>query len=115
MPKIVRTIKLHLHANEETDAAFRNMTERYAQACNEISEYTFNNGLILNSNELQNRLYQTVRKKYGLKAQLAVSVFNSRNSVEAESVQVSRRRKNIQLQKRSHLASEADRVQPSPG
>ena len=77
MPKIVRTIKLHLHANEETDAAFRNMTERYAQACNEISEYTFNNGLILNSNELQNRLYQTVRKKYGLKAQLAVSVFKT--------------------------------------
>lgn len=77
MPEIVKTVKLHLHADADADLLFKSMTERYAQACNEISEYTFDNGLILSSVELQNRLYQTVREKYGLKSQLTVSAFKT--------------------------------------
>ena len=77
MPDIVKTIKLHLHTDAESDRAFKVMTELYSQACTEVSEYTFNNGMILNSNRLQSMLYQTVRKKYGLKSQLAVSVFKT--------------------------------------
>lgn len=63
MPDIVKTIKLHLHTDAESDRAFKVMTELYSQACTEVSEYTFNNGMILNSNRLQSMLYQAVRKK----------------------------------------------------
>ena len=77
MATITKTVKLHLHADNKADNAFRSMTESYSRACCEVSEYTFNNGLILNSNKLQKILYHTIREKYGLKSQLAVSVFKT--------------------------------------
>lgn len=77
MPEIVKTIKIHLRPSKDEKEAFRMLTERYAAACTYVSDYVFNHGFILNSNELQKLLYQTVRKEFGLKSQLTISVFKT--------------------------------------
>lgn len=78
MADIVKTMKLHLHVkNDDVVTAFKQVTTTYADACNYVSEYTFNNGFELNSNRLQKVLYSSVRSAYGLKSQFAVSVFKT--------------------------------------
>lgn len=77
MPEITEAMKLRLHVTEGQDAAFRELTKRYAQACDFVSRYVFDNGFILNPSELQKRLYTEVRARFGLKSQLAVSVFKT--------------------------------------
>lgn len=78
MADIVKTMKLHLHVkDDDIAAAFKKVTAAYADACNYVSEYTFNNGFELNSNRLQKVLYSSVRSEYGLKSQFAVSVFKT--------------------------------------
>lgn len=78
MADIVKTMKLHLHVkDDDVAAAFKKVTITYADACNYVSEYTFNNGFELNSNRLQKVLYSSVRSEYGLKSQFAVSVFKT--------------------------------------
>ena len=77
MPALVQTMKLHLHTDHETDTLFYELSCRYAQACDYISQYVFDNGFDLNSNRLQERLYSSVRKNFGLKSQMAVSSFKT--------------------------------------
>ena len=81
MAELAKTIKLHLLIDPEkkvkTESMFENLTERYASACNEISQYIFNNGFILNYIEIQKVLYQSIREKYGLKSQMAISSFKT--------------------------------------
>lgn len=77
MPEITKTIKLHLHVSKENKEAFRALTTTYAQACNYVSGFLFNNGFTLNAIELQKILYATVREKFGLKSQQAISVFRT--------------------------------------
>lgn len=77
MDTITTTMKLHIHATKDDIIAFKLMTQTYMDACNEISEYVFNNGLIMNSNKLQSKLYKHVRETYPLKAQLTVSTFKT--------------------------------------
>ena len=73
MPEAVRTIKLCLNTNESDDCAFRELTERYAEACTYISKYVFEHGFIMNFMKLQNELYSDVRNQFGLKAQMTIS------------------------------------------
>lgn len=77
MATITKTMKLYLHTDAEANMAFAELTERYRQACNEASEYAFSHGMITNSNRLQSMLYGGIRERYGLKAQLTVSVFKT--------------------------------------
>lgn len=78
MAEIIKTMKLHLHVKEDNVVtAFKETTATYTDACNYVSEYTFNNGFELNSNKLQKVLYSSVRSIYGLKSQFAVSVFKT--------------------------------------
>lgn len=77
MPVIVKTMKLHLHTTNEDDLLFCQLTEQYALACNQISQYVFDNGFILNFMELQKHLYQSIRDAYGLKAQMTISAFKT--------------------------------------
>lgn len=77
MPVIVKTMKLHLHTTMEDDLLFCQLTEQYALACNQISQYVFDNGFILNFMELQKHLYQTVRDGFNLKAQMTISALKT--------------------------------------
>ena len=74
---MLKTLKLRILPNDEQIAALRQMTEQYRQACNFVSQYTFDNGIELNSFKLQKALYADVRENFGLKAQMAVSVFRT--------------------------------------
>lgn len=77
MPELVKTLKLHLHTNDEADALFRELTCRFSDACTDISKYVFDNGFIMNFMDLQDHLYQYVRDTYGLKAQMTISAFKT--------------------------------------
>jgi len=74
---MLKTLKLKILPNIDEAKELAIMSEQYRQACNYVSEYVFNNGFELNSYELQKVLYQTVRDKFKLKAQMTVSVFRT--------------------------------------
>lgn len=66
---------LDLTIEQQND--LKRMQEQYRKACNFVSEYVFNHDFVLNSVTLSNSLYHTVRSEFGLKAQLASSVFKT--------------------------------------
>lgn len=74
---ITRTLKLHIFPTSDEQQLLRDMTEQYRQACNFVSQYVFDHGFVLNSYQLQKILYADVRVQFGLKAQMAVSVFRT--------------------------------------
>ena len=74
---MIQTVKLKILPSSEQIAELRRMSEQYRQACNFVSEYTFENGIEMNSFKLQKELYAAVRSNFGLKAQMAVSVFRT--------------------------------------
>lgn len=77
MSDITKTMKLHIHTDAESDASFKELTERYSCACNEISRYVFDNGFILNFMSLQDKLYRSIRDNHGLKSQMTISAFKT--------------------------------------
>lgn len=75
---ITRTIKVRLILNNTNESLLlNNMLTQYADACNFVSQYVFDNGFELNSNKLSNKLYHDVRTNFNLKSQLASSVFKT--------------------------------------
>lgn len=77
MPDTVKTMKLHIHADEAVREQLELLTERYAAACTFVSRYVFDNGFIMNFMKLQDALYKTVREDFGLKSQFAISVMKT--------------------------------------
>jgi putative transposase len=91
--EINQVVKLHLlDLSKDDKAQLFNVGEQYRQACNYVSDYVFNNGFELNSNKLHKHLYQDVRQRFNLKAQLAASVMKT----------VTARYKTVQTQLRQH-------------
>ena len=70
-----KVMKLHIHPCAEAVAAFKEMTSVYKDACNYVSQYVFDNGFVLNTNELNAKLYSSVRSMFGLKSQMTQSAF----------------------------------------
>ncbi|WP_288298739.1 transposase [uncultured Megasphaera sp.] len=77
MQDLTKTIKLRLYVDDNQIQQLQEMTEQYRQACNFVSQYIFDNDFELNSNRLNKALYQEVRGTFGLKSQLAQSVFRT--------------------------------------
>lgn len=77
MPDISLTMKLHIHANSGADTLFRELTRRYRDACDYISQYVFNNGFPLNFMSLQKELYGDISQKFSLKSQMSISTLKT--------------------------------------
>lgn len=77
MQELVKTMKLLLVTTPEEERLFRELTCRYADACNEVSQYVFDNDFPLDSNVLHDALYRHIRSAYGLKSQMSCSVFKT--------------------------------------
>ena len=77
MSEITKTMKLHIHTDDVSDALFKELTGLYSCACNEVSRYVFDNDFILNYMKLQEKLYHTIRDNYALKAQMTISVLKT--------------------------------------
>lgn len=77
MGEIVKTMKLYIHTDETAGQLFQELTSRYASACNEVSQYVFDHGFVLNFAKLQEVLYYQIRNTYGLKAQMAISALKT--------------------------------------
>lgn len=77
MPEVVKTAKILLLTDNDSEAQFMEMTGLYADACTYVSQWVFDNGFPLNSNKVQEKLYSCVRERFLLKSQLAVSVFKT--------------------------------------
>ena len=59
------------------EQAFSAVTERYAEACTYVSCYYFEHNCTGSAIDLQKVLYADVRTSYGLKSQMAISVFKT--------------------------------------
>lgn len=77
MPEIIKTMKLHLHTDYATGMLFQEEAERYAAACNFVSQYVFDNGFELNYLNVHKKLYKVVRDSYLLKSQMTISAFKT--------------------------------------
>ena len=76
--EISLTSKLRIVFQSEADrkSAYDTMTA-YRDACNFVSQYIFDHDFVLKQNELQSVLYHELRNRFGLKSQMAVSVFRT--------------------------------------
>ena len=50
--EVVKTMKLHIRPSEEAAVLFRELTEKYRDACNYVSGYIFNHGFELRYQEV---------------------------------------------------------------
>ena len=67
-------IKVKLKISEpNTGIKFSKTMEKYRLACNYVSEYLFNNDFPLNKNEVQKKIYNTIRENFNLKSQMTIS------------------------------------------
>lgn len=72
------TIKVKLKLqNDDTSSLFTTMMEQYRKACNYVSKYVFNHDFCLKQSPLNKALYQDIRAKFDLKAQLTQSVIKT--------------------------------------
>lgn len=74
---IVKTMKLRIHPDAAASKQLAALTKRYAEACNLVSQYAFDHGVMTDSNALQRALYYDVRDQFGLKSQLTCSVMKT--------------------------------------
>lgn len=74
---IVKTMKLRIHPDAEASKQLALLTRRYAEACNLVSQYAFDNNMMISSNTLQRNLYHTVRDQLELKSQMTCSVMKT--------------------------------------
>lgn len=70
---VLKTMKLHIHVSEEDEFLLKDLTAKYSEACNALSEYLFQHDFPMNFMVLQNAMYQTIRDMYGLKSQMTIS------------------------------------------
>ncbi len=62
MPNLTKTIKLRLNVTEEQVMLFCQMTERYRQGCNFVSQYIFAHAFPLAFTKLSKTLYLSCGK-----------------------------------------------------
>ena len=72
--KIVRTLKIKLNLSNEQILTIDNTMQSFLEALNYASKISFNNGEITNKPALQKIVYNDLRAKFNLKAQMAVNV-----------------------------------------
>ena len=73
---VVEKLKLN-GVTEEISSEFDRLTDLFTQACDEVSLYAFENGLMTNEAGLRRSLYYEIRDCFGMKAQLTQSVISS--------------------------------------
>lgn len=74
---IVKTMKLHINVAKDDVQKLIDVTTVYADVCTYISEYIFNNGFELGFMSLQEKIYHTIRDKFKLKSQMAISAIKT--------------------------------------
>ena len=74
---IVKTMKLHINVAKDDVQKLIDVITVYADACTYISEYIFNNGFELGFMSLQEKIYHTIRDKFKLKSQMAISAIKT--------------------------------------
>ena len=74
---IVKTIKLHIHIDNDDMNKLIELTKTYADACNYVSRYIFDNGFLLSFMKLQDKIYHNIRHDYHLKSQMAISAIKT--------------------------------------
>lgn len=77
MVQITKTMKLLINPDDYQIAELEQVTKRYAEACNFVSQNAFEHRLPFRYMELHKQLYRIVRTEFGLKAQMAISVFKT--------------------------------------
>ena len=76
--EISLTSKLRIVFQSEADreSAYDTLIA-YRDACNHVSQYVFDHDFVLKQSELQSALYHELRNQFGLKSQMAQSVFKT--------------------------------------
>ena len=75
---LTKTVKLQIKLSNDRDAVLLKSTmEHYRLACDDVSDYVFDHGFPLNAVKLQIALYDGLRERFNLKAQMAISVLRT--------------------------------------
>lgn len=69
------TLKLKIDVNSEQELKLIELQEQYRKACQFVSDFYFEHHFEHSRYDLHDELYQTIRSKFGLKAQQSASVF----------------------------------------
>ena len=72
-----KVIKLLLKPDAEQSVLLADMMEQYRSACNLVSQYVFDHDCDLSKQKLHDAMYRRLRTEYGLKSQMAESVFTT--------------------------------------
>lgn len=75
--QLAEVMKFKLHTDETTAQAFADTAYQYMLACDAVSKYAFENGIITNSVRLSKLLYHRIRSEYGLKSQMTQSAIRT--------------------------------------
>jgi len=74
--QVTITAKIQVIVSPEEHSLLDKTMEKYRDACNYVSNYVFQTH-ILNQTSLNDKLYRSLRERYGLKAQMAQSVLKT--------------------------------------
>lgn len=76
--QVTTTVKMKLYTDKAADAAFSEVCKAYASACDAVSKHVFDAEQYYRSAQTwHGQLYDAVRRDYGLKSQMACSVFRT--------------------------------------
>lgn len=74
---MVKVQKLKLIVNKEQSERLAEVSSAYRDACNFVSQWVFDHGLLLDSLKIQKQLYHEVKERFRLNSQLTISVFKT--------------------------------------
>ena len=77
MEQITVTAKIQISVDADNQVLLDKTMSAYSDACNYVSEYIFNTKPDLKQFSLNQALYSTLREQFGLRSQMAQSVFKT--------------------------------------
>lgn len=77
MQTVTLTAKLNIYPTDEQIQQLKKSMDAYARACDWISQKAFEIEIMMNAYDLHKKLYQDIRKNFGLKSQMAITAIRT--------------------------------------
>lgn len=77
MQTVTLTAKLNIYPTDEQIQQLKKSMDAYTRACDWISQKAFEIEIMMNAYDLHKKLYQDIRKNFGLKSQMAITAIRT--------------------------------------